>query len=110
MKRGIAGAATTLLASGCLGLASLVLGAGTAQADSPGPYRWCPGDSMVYHATVGPHTGPGVAYQWDMNVCHTWYWVANGKGNVPYKGHLPSGVWDGDNPPPLQPDWCDFCS
>jgi hypothetical protein len=108
LRRGIVGLATTLLVSGGLGLAALGLGAGTAQADPPGPYQWCPGDSMVWQHDA-QRTGPGIAYQWDMNVCHTWYRVAHEKGNVPYQGSLPSDVWDGDNPPPLQPDRCDFC-
>ena len=111
MKRGITGLATALLLSGSLGLACLVLGAGTAQADYGQPlppHTWCPGDSMVY-SRFDTSTGPGTAYQWDMSICHTWYWVAHEKGNVPFEGHLPSGVWDGDNPPPVQPDWCDFC-
>ena len=65
---------------------------------------------MVYQP-AGYATGPGSAYSWDMTVCHTWYWVKNAQGNVPYKGALPSNVWDGDNPPPLaelppkQPLW-----
>jgi len=37
-------------------------------------------------------SGPGVAHQWDMNVCHTWYFVRGSLGSVPYQGHLPSGV------------------
>jgi hypothetical protein len=97
--------------SGSLGLAALGLGAGTAQADS-GPFHWCPGDPMQYPQPAphsGDQAGPGVYYNWDMNVCHTWYWVAHEKGNVPYQGSLPSGVWDGDNPPPLEPNRCDFC-
>lgn len=90
--RGLAAAAAV---AGGLGLAGL--SAGIAQADPLPPHTWCPGDSMVY-STFDPSTGPGVAYQWDMNVCHTWYWVKSG-GNVPYQGQLPSSVWDGEDPP-----------
>jgi hypothetical protein len=97
MKRPIAGLATTVLVSGGLGLAALGLGAGVAQADPLPPHTWCPGAPMVY-SSFDPATGPGVAYQWDMNICHTWYWVKSG-GNVPYKGQLPSTVWDGEDPP-----------
>jgi hypothetical protein len=108
MKRALAALATAALVSGGIGAAALGLAA-TAYADSPGPYYWCPGDDMAYHAPRGERNGPGVAYGWDMNICHTWYWVRDEAGNVPYKGKLPSGVWDGDNPPALQPDWCNFC-
>jgi hypothetical protein len=48
-------------------------------------------------------TGPWNQAIWDMNVCHTWYAVGYGKGNVPMKGGVPSSVWDGDNPPPPNP-------
>ncbi|TDK93199.1 hypothetical protein [Mycolicibacterium mucogenicum] len=48
----------------------------------------------------------GATYQWDMNVCRTWYFV---KGDVPYQDHLRNGVWDSDNPPNVREDWCDFC-
>ncbi|MGB9227299.1 hypothetical protein, partial [Mycobacterium sp.] len=95
MKRGIAGLAATLLVSGGLGLAGLGPGAGTAQATcSPGaavvngrcygPNHWCPGQSL--YVSQG---GPNRDVDWDMNVCHTWYWVAVGEGNVSPQ------VWDG---------------
>jgi hypothetical protein len=100
MTRRIAGLATTLLVSGGLGLAGLGPGAGTAQATcSPGaavvngmcygPNHWCPGQSL--YVSQG---GPNRDVNWDMNICHTWYWVADGEGNVSPQ------VWDGDNPPP----------
>jgi hypothetical protein len=100
MKREIAGLATTLLVSGALGLAGLGPGTGTARATcSPGaavvngkcygPNHWCPGQSL--YVSQG---GPNRDVNWDMNVCHTWYWVADGEGNVSPQ------VWDGDNPPP----------
>ncbi len=31
---------------------------------------------------------------WDNNVCHTWYYVNWGYGNIS------PGVWDGPDPPP----------
>jgi len=95
MMRIVRGLAAAVALAGGLGLAGL--GAGIAQADPLPPHTWCPGDSMVY-SSFDPSTGPGVAYQWDTNVCHTWYWVKSG-GNVPYKGQLPSTVWDGEDPP-----------
>jgi hypothetical protein len=89
--------------AGGLGLTALGP-ADIARADDPvgGPFRWCPGDSMVYSTTAylsGADNGPGLAYSWDMNICHTWYRLRDRKGNVPYFGSLPSDVWDGDNPP-----------
>jgi hypothetical protein len=88
--------------TGGLAAASLGLGAGFADARPTGPHHWCPGDSMQYQTQpwLADHTGPGPGYSWDMNICHTWFWLANGKqGNVPFDGKLPSGVWDGDSPP-----------
>ncbi len=93
MRRAIVPLATAALLSGGLGLTSLGLGTGTAEAQGYGPYHWCPGDSIYYP------TGPGPYYNWDWNVCHTYYWV-NGKGNVPYQGKLPSDLYDGTDPPP----------
>jgi hypothetical protein len=89
LRRGITGLATATLLFAGGGLA-----AGTAQAQGPGPHHWCPGEPITYP------TGPGPHYNWDWNVCHTYYWV-NGKGNVPYDGKLPSDLYDGTNPPPL---------
>ena len=71
MMRIVRGLAAAVAVAGGLGLAGL--GTGIAQADPLPPHTWCPGDSMVY-SSFDPSTGPGVAYQWDMNVCHTWYW------------------------------------
>jgi hypothetical protein len=108
MKRVFVGLATTVLASGGLGLAGL--GAGTAEAACTpdtggyacgyGPNLWCPGDS-VYSDQGGPDNG----VNWDMNVCHTWYRVAQGAGNVPVperpgSNENSSTVWEGPNPPP----------
>jgi hypothetical protein len=64
------------LLSGAAAMAGFGLAAGTAQAANQGPYRWCPGQSM------SPPAGPGLTVVWDMNVCHTWYRVDYGKGNV----------------------------
>ena len=93
MKQGIAGLATTLLLFGGLGLAVLGLGAGTAQAAPPsGPYTWCPGDDPG-GGPGGPFNSPGPP-NWDWNVCHTFYTVNWGQGNVSLT------IWDGENPPP----------
>ena len=98
-RRIIAGA----LLTGAVVVAGLGLASGTAQAHNP--HNWCPGDPMTYP------TGPGPASSWDMNICHTWFWVKNGKGNVPFNGHLPSSLWDGDTPPPdSEPPAAQTCS
>lgn len=101
-RRGIVGLTASVLVSGAVGLAP------AAQAGPPlPPHTWCPGNPMVY-SRYDMGSGPGLFYQWDMNVCHTWYWV-NGTGNVPYQGSLPSDVWDGPDGPPAKQDSCDFC-
>jgi len=88
------------LVSAGVAVASLGLAAGTAQAQ-PGlpfptddggwgpPRQWCPGQSLWI---TGNHvTNPVI---WDNNVCHTYYMVDFGMGNVA------QNVWDGPNPPP----------
>jgi hypothetical protein len=91
------------LLSGAVAMAGFGLAAGTAQADNQGPYRWCPGQSMSAPA------GPGLTVVWNMNVCHTWYRVDYGKGNVANNYGGPPGspnIWDGDNPPAARPSPC----
>jgi hypothetical protein len=65
--------ATTVAISGGLALAGLGLAAGTAQADpfAAQPHSWCPGHALPFNNI-----------QWDMGVCHTWYTVPFGQGNV----------------------------
>jgi hypothetical protein len=104
--RFLAGLTAAALVSGGFGLT-----AGTAHADNQGPYQWCPGQDMAFSPQTGS-TGPGRVYEgmWDMNICHTWYYVDYGKGNV--QSQLPpppeSNVWDGPNPPPSDRcyPWC----
>ncbi len=44
---------------------------------------------------MATHTGgPGTAVNWDWGVCHTWFAVNVGMGNVS------SNIWDGVDPPP----------
>jgi hypothetical protein len=38
-----------------------------------------------------------------MGVCHTWYRVAEGAGNVGKGPHNQSDIWEGPNPPPPAP-------
>lgn len=103
MNRRIAALTAAALAIGGTALAA------PAQAGPLPPHTWCPGNNMTY-SRYDMSSGPGLGYQWDMNICHTWYFVKGNTGNVPYQGHLPSGVWDGDNPPEVRQDSCDFCS
>lgn len=95
--------AATVLVYGGLGVTGV--GEGIAQACNGafgpcgyGPNRWCPGDSL-YMDRGGPYQG----VQWDMSVCHTWYRVAPGAGNVPEGPNNQSDVWEGPNPPPPAP-------
>jgi hypothetical protein len=98
-------ALTKLIAGGLLSVglvAGLGLPAGTAEAspggwpgcDGPhGPCHWCPGDAPV--RTGNMVNDPVV---WDNGVCHTYWRVDMGQGNVAKE------IWDGDNPPaPLPP-------
>ncbi len=54
-----------------------------------GPNQWCPGDSL-FHLTQNHVADP---INWDMSVCHAYYYVPFGKGNAGYR------IWDGPNPP-----------
>ena len=46
-------------------------------------------------------TGPGADKTWDFDVCHTWYFVKSGFGNVALvKGGVASNVFEGEDPPP----------
>ena len=98
MTRRIVRLATNALVAGGLGVASLTAGIAQAQPgrlplnawpgcpnDHPqGPCRWCPGQSLP---PTGNHvTNPVV---WDINVCHTYYYVYFGQGNVA------QNIWDG---------------
>jgi hypothetical protein len=97
LKHVVAG---TLL-SGGLAVAGLTLAPARAHAEvwcppnamvgavCYGPNQWCPGDSL-FHLTQNHVADP---INWDMSVCHTYYYVPFGKGNA---GHT---IWDGPNPP-----------
>jgi hypothetical protein len=90
VKKIIAGA----LLAGSVAVAGLGLGAGAAQADLPdGPHTWCPGQNR------NPPNGPGAGTMWDWGVCHTFWFVGYGQGNVPASYGAASSIWEGDNPP-----------
>ena len=123
MRRAIVGFTTGLLVFGGLGLASVGLAGGTAAAlpggplplnswpgcpeNSPeGPCRWCPGDPPVQTGNL--RVNPVV---WDNNVCHTYWYVLEGQGNVAnniFEGEVPPAEpppapgWT----PPIPPGWC----
>lgn len=95
LKRIVFGA----LLSGSMAATGMALSVSTAQADpwpgcetNTGPCHWCPGQEA-------PHTGNHVTdpVRWDWNVCHTYYYVYPGQGNVA------NMIWDGDDPPPPPP-------
>jgi hypothetical protein len=92
MKRLISGAATAVLLSGGLWLtdlhsASLVpAGADPGFVEPIGPYHWCPG-------------GPPLDVNWNQNICHDYWRVGTGAGNVGGPGDLHDNMWDGPNPP-----------
>lgn len=104
----IARFATTVAVSGGLGLAALGLGSGIAQAlpapaplgawpgcpenNPSGPCRWCPGDPPVQTGNL--RVNPVV---WDNNVCHTYWYVYHGQGNVA------QNIFEGEAPPPPPP-------
>jgi hypothetical protein len=104
MRRLTVSLATMVLLSG--GVAG-VLGSATAEArpgpaplswpgcppDNPaGPCRWCPGDPPVQTGNLRVH--PVV---WDPTVCHTYWYVQLGQGNVA------PNIFEGDAPPPPPP-------
>jgi hypothetical protein len=99
MTRRIVGLATTVALTVGLGLAVLELAASTARAEpgfalsqgphgpipaARGPYQWCPGQNL-----------PETDVVWDMNICHTWYWV-----DYSFQANRGEFVYEGDNPPP----------
>ena len=86
MKKTIAGAllAGTIAATG--------LAAGVAQADpfSPQAHSWCPGQGLPYRGI-----------EWNMGVCHTWYIVPMGQGNVRFAGTTDGSFVLADVPAPV---------
>lgn len=99
----IKGLAATAFLSVGLGCAGLELAAGTAQASPVGPYTWCPGQSTDAHMPPGGAPGPaspGPRVEWDWSVCHTFWLVTWGDGNV---GGPDRTIWDGADPPPPSP-------
>ena len=57
-----------------------------------GPCHWCPGDPPVQ--TGNMVVNPVI---WDAGVCHTYWYVYPGQGNVS------TMIFEGDTPPPPPP-------
>jgi hypothetical protein len=103
----------TVVAAGAVTTAGLLLGVGAAQADtfSAQPHSWCPGEALPFNNI-----------QWDMKMCHTWYTVPFGQGNVrmvDLKGNpldsfiaadIAAPVFEAPPPPPPLPPGTPFCS
>lgn len=79
---------------------------GCPDSNPSGPCRWCPGDPPVQTGNL--RVNPVV---WDSNVCHTYWYVYHGQGNVA------QNIFEGEVPPPppppppnftppLPPGWC----
>jgi hypothetical protein len=61
--------------------------------DNPsGPCHWCPGDPPVQTGNL--RINPVI---WDNNVCHTYWYVYFGQGNVA------QNIFEGETPPPPPP-------
>ena len=87
MKKTIAGA----LLAGSLAVIGAGVVTGTAQAEpfSPQPHSWCPGQGLPFRGI-----------EWDMGVCHTWYVVPVGQGNVRFAGSTDGSFVSADIPAP----------
>ena len=93
--------------------AVVALGTGSAQADPfpAEPHSWCPGQALPFNNI-----------QWDMGVCHTWYTVPFGQGNVRMvdlhgnpldsfiSADIPAPMQTPPPPPPPLPPGTPFCS
>jgi hypothetical protein len=80
------------------------LATGIAQADpfSPQAHSWCPGQGLPFRGL-----------EWNMGVCHVWYTVPVGQGNVRFAGStngsfvladVPAPVFNPPPPPPPAPE------
>jgi hypothetical protein len=85
---------TGALIAGSIAAAGLGLGLGSAAAERPAPTgTWCPGQ---------PFPLAGAVFDWDMNVCHDYWFVSPPAGNVPINLNgiqMDSWVWTSGAPP-----------
>src|ERR1700760_184349 len=65
---------------------------GCSEDHPSGPCHWCPGNPPVQ---TGNHVTNPV--RWDESVCHTYWYVYFGQGNVAQT------IFEGDAPPPPPP-------
>jgi hypothetical protein len=88
MKKTIVGA----LLAGSLAVIGAGVVTGTAQADpfAAQPHSWCPGQGLPFRGI-----------EWDMGVCHTWYVVPVGQGNVRFAGSTDGSFVSADIPAPV---------
>ena len=108
MRRIVAGALT----SGAIAAAGMGMGAGFAAAENP-VGTWCPGDEVPL--------GPLADFDWDETVCHDYWYVPFGQGNVKITNintgePTDSHIWIGSEPvrtppppppPPAPGSYCD---
>jgi hypothetical protein len=104
MKRLFVGLATAVMllgaVPGVVGTAQALPGApvplnawpGCPEDNPSGPCHWCPGDPPVQTGNIRVY--PVV---WDDSICHTYWYVYSGQGNVAHN------IWDGELPPPPPP-------
>lgn len=108
----ISRSARTIVAAAALATAGAALAGSAAQADPfpAQPHNWCPGETLPFNNI-----------RWDMSVCHTWYIVPSGQGNVrmvDLRGNsIDSFISDGPAPiltppppPPTPPGPRPFCT
>jgi hypothetical protein len=88
MKKIIVGA----LLAGSVAVSLVGLTTPTAQADpfAAQPHSWCPGQGLPFRGI-----------EWNMGVCHTWYIVPVGKGNVRFAGSTDGSFVSADGPAPM---------
>jgi hypothetical protein len=105
--------AATAVIAGAVAVASHALGPATALADpfAAQAHSWCPGEALPFNNI-----------QWDMGVCHTWYTVPFGQGNVRMvdlngdpldsfiSADIPAPLLTPSPPPPPLPPGTPFCS
>jgi len=97
-KKIIAGGLLSAALAGGLGLTAVTTAAradawpGCPDDHPSGPCHWCPGSPSVQ---TGNHVTNPV--RWDESVCHTYWYVYSGQGNVA------QNIFEGDAPPPPPP-------
>ena len=99
-------AATTAAVFAGLSLAAVAIGSAPAHAYTYGPFQWCPGQAMP-----NDPPRPDDQLNWDMSVCHTYYYDWN------VFTHSAANYWEGPNlfptpipPPPGPPPGTPFCT